>query len=209
MAPESEDRAANIFLYSLTALMIIGSAGSVLIVIHNWHTASGALMKTAELVAGAIMVGGGAFATGKITQAAIGIVADIRIHYTVQYKAVKRHVPSFFAGAVLVAETWMIVVDKSFHGDEVKTIVVSIVTLLFFAIAKHLGDKGKWRKIAAWAIWTAGILLLPIAVCLNEKWGLAELLQHIRGLAVEAQIVIGLSIPALLLVPFAFESEED
>jgi hypothetical protein len=205
MSDESVERSLTFFFYSLSALAITGSASALFIIVHNWHNLPTALSTTAEIMTGSVLVGGGGIVVGKSAQAVIKVIHDVQIQYTIQYKAVKEHVPSLFAGAILIAETWMIVVDKSFHGDEVKTVVVSVVTFLLFMIAKHLGSKGKWRKIASWLIWSAGILLLPVAICVNESWTVADLFHHVRNLAIEAQIVIALSLPALLVVPFAFE----
>lgn len=205
-----DDRVVRFFFYALGFLAITGGGAAILLVYRHWTVFNSvALLITGQIVVALGVVAGGAVVTTTLVQISFRTIQNIQNNYAVQIETAKQRTPTFLAGTALVGEAWILIGDKAFRGNSVKTIIATLVAFLLFALANHLAcSTSKWRN-AWWAAWLVAFLWIPVAIYLDRRWSLHQLFEFAMSFSLEARVVTGLVLATLLFLPLAFPSREE
>lgn len=127
-----------------------------------------------------------------------------RAHGELLAKLQKR-TPTFVAISIVVAEATMLIADKSFQGETLPTVTVSLVMLVLFWIGNELMVSDSRPKFfVGLAVWGLAVASLPVAATLHRK-GLDKLFEDLGNLDMATKMTIGLVLLCLLLLPFVFQ----
>jgi hypothetical protein len=119
---------------------------------------------------------------------------------------VRQKAPALGATLLLLGNVVLIVADKSFDGDDVATVVVSLSLLTVFWISNYLVDLDKTHtKIIGTILWLLSALVyLPVAVMVHRGWSVSEFFSYLMSFDIGTKIFFGVTWIALILLPFSF-----
>lgn len=117
----------------------------------------------------------------------------------------KKRTPTFVAICIVVTDATMLIADKSFQGETLPTVTVSLVMLVLFWIGNELMVSDSRPKFfVGAAVWVLAVASLPVAATLHRK-GLDKLFEDLGNLDMATKMTIGLVVLCLLLLPFVIQ----
>lgn len=117
------------------------------------------------------------------------------------FKSMNKRVTSYITTTVLIADAILIITDKSFKGEILPTILVSLFLLIFFWIANELMiTEEKPKKRLGVLIWIIGLILLPTLAYVFDP---DNFIESLKAISLSNKIVIAFTLIGFIFIPIA------
>jgi hypothetical protein len=134
-------------------------------------------------------------------------IIDLERRFSEELRKIRKNTPTFVAGLVIIANATLLIADKSFSGDTLVTISVSLLMLLIFSIANILATHSKTlERIIGYFLYSLGIVILPIFALVYHNWEIVSAVRVLAALDLSTKLVLGISVIIYISLPFLAHS---
>ncbi len=190
--------AGGLLLIGVALLWGIIQAGAQ--IISSWVVTS-----LQVLVVGTAASAAYAVASKLVQEATAGLVerlAALERSHAELLRTLKRRSPAYLAAALLIGQVVLLLVDKSFDGAPLQTVVVSAVMIVAFWTANEFQNSDRRSlQVVGWLLWFATLLYFPLAVMLFKGWGPAELFGYLWRFDLPTRLFCAVGIVLLIAAP--------
>src|SRR5437899_33401 len=117
----------------------------------------------------------------------------------------QKRTPWFLALVLLVSQAVLAIADKSFHGQELPTVAVTLILILLFFLANEFIVRDQLPlRILGFVLWLAAIMALPLLVWADRGFNTSMVLEQINAFPSSYKIFCALCIPVFLVLPLLF-----
>jgi hypothetical protein len=144
------------------------------------------------------------------TEAIMRRIDHLEKQHSELLKKMGRRTPAFTATVGLITEAVKLVGDKSFEGDAVHALTISLLLIILFWVANQLAvAEERWKRIFGVVVWFATIAFVPLALMLHHDWNVTVLLEALNHhLEFGTKLVLGTVAFVLILLPCFFRGAE-
>ena len=130
------------------------------------------------------------------------LFADLYEKHRALAQQLKKRTPWFIALTVLVAQAVVAIADKSFQGQELPTVAVTLVLILLFFLANELitGEQVMLRALG-FVLWFVALATLPFFVALDRGFDWALLYKQALAVPIFYKAFYTLIALVFLLTP--------
>ncbi len=194
----------------IAILLLFGS--SLLIAVINLGTkiASFWFLLLVQIALAALLLVIVASMMGALASWVSGRIADLYEKHRELAKEIRKRTPWFVALTVLVAQATVAVADKSFQGQELPTVAVTLVLIILFYLSNELiVQENLPRRIAGFALWFFAVLALPLFVVADRHFDFNAVLSLVGAFPLFYKIFYTLIVVVFLFTPLLFISRKD
>ena len=201
----------------LAAALVVGVllfGGSLLIAVVNLgaQIASFWFLLFVQLAIGALLLAFGALLlavvvslVGTLASGTMGKFADLYEKHRALASEIKKRTPWFMVLTLLVAQAVVAIADKSFQGQELPTVAVTLVLILLFFLANELITRDKSvLRVIGFFVWFVAVLALPFFVLLDRGFDWPLLYKQAMAVTLFYKAFYGLIVIVFVLTPLLF-----
>ena len=191
------------------AVLIFGSSLHIAVINLGTQIASFWFLLIVQLVIAALLLAVVLSLIGGLVTWMMGKFADLYEKHRALAQLLKKRTPWFIALTVLVSQAVVAIADKSFQGQELPTVAVTLVLILLFFLANELITGGQvMLRALGFVLWFVALATLPFFVALDRgfDWGL--LYKQALGVPIFYKAFYTLIALVFLLTPILFIRRE-
>ena len=199
----------------LAAALVVGVllfGGSLLIAVINLgaQIASFWFLLFVQLAIGALLLAVVVSLVGTLASWTMGKLADLYEKHRALASEIKKRTPWFMVLTLLVAQAVVAIADKSFQGQELPTVAVTLVLILLFFLANELITRDKSvLRVIGFLLWFVAILALPFFVLLDRGFDWPLLYKQAMAVSLFYKAFYGLIVIVFALTPLLFIRREE
>ena len=199
----------------LAAALVVGVllfGGSLLIAVINLgaQIASFWFLLFVQLAIGALLLAVVVSLVGTLASWTMGKLADLYEKHRALASEIKKRTPWFMVLTLLVAQAVVAIADKSFQGQELPTVAVTLVLVLLFFLANELITRDKSvLRVIGFLLWFVAILALPFFVLLDRGFDWPLLYKQAMAVSLFYKAFYGLIVIVFALTPLLFIRREE
>jgi hypothetical protein len=190
------------------AVGILGGGAALLIGVINaaGQIVSGLVLTIIQvlfvLLSVALTLAVGWWSVGTLSAAVNKQFAELEEKYNEQFKRLRGKRPAWIATLLFLTEAIMVLVDKSFQGNEKATLLASFPMLIGFWVANQLMTCAvRWQRAIGAAVWFVVLLALPFFVALDRRLNFAEFFAFIWSFELYVKIFALVTFLSLITLP--------
>ena len=194
----------------LAAALVVGVllfGGSLLIAVVNLgaQIASFWFLLFVQLAIGALLLAVVVSLVGTLASGTMGKFADLYEKHRALASEIKKRTPWFMVLTLLVAQAVVAIADKSFQGQELPTVAVTLVLILLFFLANELITRDKSvLRVIGFFVWFVAVLALPFFVLLDRGFDWPLLYKQAMAVTLFYKAFYGLIVIVFVLTPLLF-----
>jgi hypothetical protein len=201
------ERAGTVFLYAAGVALVLIALAFVIGVINlgkdlvtTWLLA---IFQVFLVVVGAaVAIAVAYWLSAKVYYTLGRRIDNLAISYEREHQWLRRRAPAFIVTLTIVSQAILILADKSFSGDVLTTVLVSILLLLLFWLAIELtANSRKLCRLLGYILYAFGILYLPFAIFLYHGLSIQEVWLWFSGLELRTILIMILTLVLLVFLP--------
>jgi len=207
----NDERKQTFLLFALVIALLLFSSSLLIAVINlggqivaSWLLIiiQGAIALLVLLVVFAVI---GKFGTWVIAE----IAALNRKHAELLAK-IRERTPWFVVLMLLLSQAALAIADKSFKGNELPTVAVTLILILLFFIANEfMVSDSKTFKVLGFVLWFVAITALPFFVWADRGFNITAIITELAAFPLMYKIFYALCLPVFVLLPVLYTSRKD
>ncbi|HSI45114.1 MAG TPA: hypothetical protein VK950_02965 [Methylophilus sp.] len=189
----------------IAAVFLFG--GSLFIAVFNIgaQIASFWFLLFVQIALGALLLALVLSLIGKLVTWTMGRFADIYEKHRALTRELRKRTPWFVVLTLLVAQAVVAIADKSFQGQELPTVAVTLVLILLFFLANELITRDQLPlRATGLLVWFIAVLALPFFVLLDRKFDWQVLYQQALAVPLFYKAFYTLITIVFVLAPLLF-----
>ena len=130
-------------------------------------------------------------------------IAAINQRHADLLKSMKKRAPWFITFTLLASQAVLVIADKSFNGDNMVTVTVTMALIVLFFIANEFFSCERLAfKLAGYALWVMTAASLPLLVFIYSKCDLEQAIANITAIPIHYQYIFTMLMVAFVAAPF-------
>ena len=202
----SSQRTEQFLAVALVAgILLFG--GSLLIAVINLGTQLASLwfLLFVQIAIGALLLAVVVSLIGKLATWTMGKFADLYEKHRALASQIRKRTPWFMVLTLLVAQAVVAIADKSFQGQELPTVAVTLVLILLFFLANELvTSEERALRIIGFIVWFIAVLALPFFVLLDREFNWPLLYKQVMVVPLFYKAFYALIAIVFILAPLLF-----
>ena len=140
----------------------------------------------------------------------IGRFADLYEKHRALAQEIKKRTPWFVVLTILVAQAVVAIADKSFRGQDLPTVAVTLVLILLFFLANELivRDQVALRALG-FIVWFVAVMALPFFVLLDRGFNWPLLYEQAMAVPLFYKALYALVALVFVFTPLLFIGHEE
>lgn len=119
-------------------------------------------------------------------------------------KSMKKRAPWFVTLTLLGSQAALAVADKSFNGETLPTVAVTLALILLFFLANELFTRERFAfKLAGYLLWLMTAASLPLLILIYGEFNVEKVYALISAIPIHYRYIYSLLMMAFLAAPFA------
>ena len=207
----NDQRTQNFLLIAL-GLAALLLASSLLVAVVNLGTqiASFWLLLIVQIAIAILAVGFVLGIIGKIFTWVVSEIALLHERHKELLRALKKRTPWFVVLTLLVSQAVLVIADKSFQGQELPTVAVTLVLILLFFLANEfIVREHLMFRVLGFVLWFAAVLALPFFVWADRGFDTSAVLTQIDSFPMFYKAFYVLCSLVFILMPLLFIQQRD
>ena len=207
----NDERKQTFLLFALVIALLLFSSSLLIAVINlggqivaSWLLIiiQGAIALLVLLVVFAVI---GKFGTWMIAE-----IAALNRKHAELLEKIRKRTPWFVVLMLLLSQAALAIADKSFKGNELPTVAVTLILILLFFIANEfMVSDSKTFKVLGFVLWFVAITALPFFVWADRGFNIAAIITELAEFPLMYKIFYALCLPVFVLLPVLYTSRKD
>lgn len=201
------DKRIEAFLAYSFGIALVLLSGSLLLAVFNLGTQilSFGVLILFQIAVAVVLFFAAAAIAGMLFKWIVSQIESLHWKHAQLLGEFKKRTPWFVVLVLLISQAVLVIADKSFKGEELPTVAVTLVLIILFFLANELiVKKNVWLKTLGFTLWFLAIVALPLLVWAHRDFNTAEIVALIAAIPPPYSIFYPLCALVFLLLPLFF-----
>ena len=204
----SEERAQKFLLIALgVAALLLASSLLVAVINLGAQIATFWLLLVVQIAVAVLIIAFVLSVVGRLFTWVTAEIDSLHKKYAELLSQLQKRTPWFVVLALLVSQATLAIADKSFDGEELPTVAVTLVLILLFFLANEFIVREQLPlRILGFVLWFTAVIALPLFVWADRGFKTSAVLAEINAFPLSYKVFYALCSLVFVLLPLLFIS---